>query len=263
VAYGASKRKIRNLLIKDLSYLNCIVVQHSSHIDSLDPKGVIIGLTIILLWFASLFFLLGWEIDWTNPITYLAVFVQMHLYTGLFITAHDAMHGIVSQNKKVNHFIGWIAALLFSYNFYWRLFPKHHEHHRFVATDKDPDYHSSGNFLIWYFSFIKQYVSIWQILLMAITFNILKLFLPTENLIIFWMIPAVLSTIQLFYFGTYLPHRGESTNKHHSGSQTKNHFWAFISCYFFGYHYEHHDSPGTPWWRLWKVKEIYQNQKLV
>jgi beta-carotene ketolase (CrtW type) len=28
-----------------------------------------------------------------------------------------------------------------------------------------------------------------------------------------------------------------------------------LSCYFFGYHFEHHDSPGTPWWRLWRVKE--------
>jgi beta-carotene ketolase (CrtW type) len=48
---------------------------------------------------------------------------------------------------------------------------------------------------------------------------------------------------------------GESENEHHSRSQSKNHFWALVSCYFFGYHFEHHDSPGTPWWLLWKVKE--------
>lgn len=223
--------------------------------NSLGNTGVIIASTIILLWFASLAYLLQMDISWSNPLIYLGILIQTYLYTGLFITAHDAMHGIVSENKKLNHTIGWISAILFSYNFYWRLFPKHHEHHRFVATDKDPDYHSSGKFIIWYLSFIRQYVSVWQILLMAATFNILKLFLPTENLVVFWMVPAVLSTLQLFYFGTYLPHMGESDNKHHSKSQTKNHFWAFVSCYFFGYHYEHHDSPGTPWWRLWKVKE--------
>ncbi len=223
--------------------------------NSLGNTGVIIASTIILLWFASLAYLLQMDISWSNPLIYLGILIQTYLYTGLFITAHDAMHGIVSENKKLNHTIGWISAILFSYNFYWRLFPKHHEHHRFVATEKDPDYHSSGKFIIWYLSFIRQYVSVWQILLMAATFNILKLFLPTENLVVFWMVPAVLSTLQLFYFGTYLPHMGESDNKHHSKSQTKNHFWAFVSCYFFGYHYEHHDSPGTPWWRLWKVKE--------
>ncbi|MEB2776608.1 fatty acid desaturase [Algoriphagus sp. D3-2-R+10] len=220
-----------------------------------DPKGVLIALAIISLWFSSLIFLLNIQISWTNPLVYLGILIQMHLYTGLFITAHDAMHGLVSSDKKLNKAIGWTTALLFSYNFYSRLLPKHHEHHRFVATDQDPDYHDSDNFIAWYYNFIKQYVSIWQILLMAVTFNVLKLFLPTENLIVFWMLPAVLSTFQLFYFGTYLPHRGENHNKHHSSTQSKNHVWAFISCYFFGYHYEHHDSPGTPWWKLWRIKE--------
>jgi beta-carotene ketolase (CrtW type) len=27
-----------------------------------------------------------------------------------------------------------------------------------------------------------------------------------------------------------------------------------ISCYFFGYHFEHHESPQTPWWRLYQSK---------
>lgn len=223
--------------------------------EAIGQKGVLIALTIITFWAILLIILLNWDFTWTNPLVYIAVLVQMHLYTGLFITAHDAMHGVVAPSKKVNHALGWISAILFSYNFYWKLFPKHHEHHRYVATDKDPDYHASENFFIWYLSFIRQYVTLWQILLMAITFNILKLFLPTENLIIFWMVPAILSTLQLFFFGTYLPHKGESDNRHHSHSQHKNHWWAFISCYFFGYHFEHHDSPGTPWWRLWKVKE--------
>lgn len=221
----------------------------------IDPKGVIIALTVIVAWLGSLLYLLQVQIDFSNWWTYLAVVIQTHLYTGLFITAHDAMHGLVSENKRVNHTLGWLSALLFSYNFYWKLFPKHHEHHRFVATEKDPDYHPSQKFLIWYWSFIKGYVSIWQVLLMAVTFNVLKLFIPQENLIVFWMLPAILATLQLFYFGTYLPHRGTHINKHHSNSQSTNHVWAFISCYFFGYHYEHHDSPGTPWWRLWRIKE--------
>ncbi|MDN3203897.1 fatty acid desaturase [Algoriphagus sediminis] len=221
----------------------------------LKNKGVIIALVIIVLWAISLTYWLHFDLSWSNPLTYVGIILQTHLYTGLFITAHDAMHGLVSPNKKLNHTIGWISAILFSYNFYWRLFPKHHEHHRFVATDKDPDYHESDNFLIWYFSFAKQYINIWQLILMAVTYNLLKLVLPYENLIVFWMAPAILSTLQLFYFGTYLPHRGESDNEHHSRSQKKNHVWAFLTCYFFGYHYEHHNSPGTPWWKLWEEKE--------
>ncbi|MCH7408021.1 fatty acid desaturase [Belliella sp. DSM 111904] len=220
----------------------------------IDPKGSIIASLIILLWAAMLIFLLSITINWFNPLTYFAVLIQMHLYTGLFITAHDAMHGLVSKNKSVNHSFGWLSAILFSYNNYWKLFPKHHEHHKFVATDHDPDFHESDRFFPWYFSFIKQYVSIWQIILMAITFNVLKIWIPTPNLILYWMLPAVLATFQLFYFGTFLPHMGKPENAHFATSQSKNHIWAFLSCYFFGYHFEHHDSPSTPWWRLWRIK---------
>jgi beta-carotene ketolase (CrtW type) len=226
----------------------------TSNSRTIDPKGLLIGWGIIVAWAISLLFLLNLDFSWTNPLLYIGVLVQMHLYTGLFITAHDAMHGIVSSNSRLNHFTGWVAAILFSFNFYWRIFSRHHEHHRFVATEKDPDYHPSGRFLIWYLSFLRQYITIWQLLLMAVTFNVLRLVVPVENLIAFWMLPAILSTVQLFYFGTYRPHRGEVENKHHSHSQSPNHLWAFLSCYFFGYHYEHHDSPGTPWWRLWRVK---------
>ena len=218
--------------------------------------GVLIALVIIALWFTSLITGLNLTINYSSVWLYLLILLQTHLYTGLFITAHDAMHGTVSYNRKVNSFLGHFTALLFSYNFYQRLFPKHHEHHRFVATEKDPDYHNGG-FFAWYFSFLKQYISWQQIVLMAITFNLLKLVFPVENLILIWMLPGVLATFQLFYFGTYLPHKGNHMkgNKHFSHSQSKNHIIAFLTCYFFGYHYEHHDSPSTPWWQLYKQKE--------
>ena len=220
--------------------------------------GVYIAMTIIVMWAACLYFGLTWEINYTSPLLYILILLQTHLYTGLFITAHDAMHGTVSSSKKINTIFGHVTATLFSYNFYQKIFPMHHEHHRFVATDKDPDYHKGG-FIAWYFSFLKQYLTWQQFVLMAITFNVLKLFLPTENLILLWMLPGILATLQLFYFGTYLPHRGhhEEANKHKSRSQKLNHAVAFITCYFFGYHYEHHASPGTPWWQLYKKKEEY------
>ena len=72
------------------------------------------------------------------------------------------------------------------------------------------------------------------------------------------ILATVLGTLQLFYFGTYLPHRRPDTPDmapHHARTQPRNHLWAMLSCYFFGYHWEHHQSPGTPWWRLWRVKE--------
>jgi beta-carotene ketolase (CrtW type) len=215
--------------------------------------GVIIALIVISIWCLCIFFLMNWEVDFKNPFLYLLILVQMHLYTGLFITAHDAMHGTVSSNRILNNVIGQICTVLYACFPFSSLYTKHHEHHKYVHTDKDPDY-SEGNFFIWYLDFIKQYLSWWQVILMALIFNLLKIWVPELNLFLFWVLPSLLSTLQLFYFGTWLPHHGEHTNKHQSGSQKKNHILAFLSCYFFGYHFEHHDSPGTPWWRLWKLK---------
>ena len=223
-------------------------------------SGLWIGIVIIGIWFALLSYSLNIELKYSSPWTYALMFLQMHLYTGLFITSHDAMHGtVLPSNQKINHFVGRICAVLFMFNNYNKMLRKHHEHHKFVGTDKDPDFHKGNeNFFVWFYHFAKEYVSIWQILLAAGTFNLLKLIIPGENLVIFWIIPSFMSMFQLFFFGTYLPHRGlhDEGNIHHSRSQKQNHFIAFVTCYFFGYHYEHHDSPHTPWWQLWKKKTI-------
>jgi beta-carotene/zeaxanthin 4-ketolase len=34
-----------------------------------------------------------------------------------------------------------------------------------------------------------------------------------------------------------------------------NHYVAFFTCYFFGYHHEHHAFPYLPWWKLAEAKE--------
>ncbi|EHQ25400.1 fatty acid desaturase [Mucilaginibacter paludis] len=215
--------------------------------------GTLISLVVLGSWLTAIIFLMRWQVNWANPLLYLFVLVQMHLYTGLFITAHDAMHGTISSNKTINNALGYTATFFYAAFWYPQLYTKHHRHHSHVHTDEDPDYHL-GSFLAWYYTFIRNYLSIWQIVVMALVFNVLKIWIPQVNLLLFWVLPSLLSTLQLFYFGTYLPHKGEHDNKHQSRSLAKNHFLAFISCYFFGYHYEHHNSPGTPWWLLWKMK---------
>jgi beta-carotene ketolase (CrtW type) len=223
-------------------------------------KGIFWAFTILSLWLAHLTFVLLHPMDIQSPWTYLHLLIQTHLYTGLFITSHDAIHGVVSPgNPNLNHGIGWVCATLFAFNNYAVLRKKHHRHHDYVNTGKDPDVHQ-GNFLVWWFKFMWQYVTWKQVLAMAISYNVLKLWLPMWNLIVFWEVPAILSTLQLFYFGTYLPHRGEHdpTNKTQSRRQKRNHVWAFISCYFFGYHFEHHAHPHLAWWKLPEAKDYKQ-----
>ncbi len=226
-------------------------------------QGLVIGSIIIFCWFFCLSYFLHYKITGFNPIIILFILIQTHLYTGLFITAHDAIHGVViAGNKQLNYIIGFFCATLFAFNYYPKLEKKHHHHHEFVVSEADPDYHKGG-FFAWYLKFVLEYVTIWQILCMAISYNLLKLVFPMENLIIFWMLPAILSTFQLFYFGTYIPHKGEHkpNDIYKAKSQKLNHFFAFISCYFFGYHHEHHAQPYLPWWKLAKAREANEINK--
>jgi len=215
--------------------------------------GVFVALAVIICWFVSLYSLLNWNFSWSNPLVYVMILVQMHLYTGLFITAHDSMHHTISSNRGINNFLGYLSVFLYAGFFYNRLYSKHHKHHSHVHTDQDPDYSPNG-FWKWYFSFMMNYVSVIQLIIMAVAFNVLQIWVSQTNLLLFWVLPSLLSTFQLFYFGTYLPHKGEHDNEYHATTLKKNHFVAFISCYFFGYHLEHHQKPGMPWWQLYKTK---------
>jgi hypothetical protein len=74
--------------------------------------GLFIALLVIGSWVTSTVLLMQWQVNFSNPLLYLFVLVQMHLYTGLFITAHDAMHGTIAPNKNINNLIGFICTFL-------------------------------------------------------------------------------------------------------------------------------------------------------
>jgi len=221
--------------------------------------GILIALIIIMAWTIHLIFsLIYLEVNFLDPFFYLNIFIQAYLFTGLFITAHDSMHGTLSKNKKLNKLTGQITAFLFACMSYNKLIRNHMNHHRYPGTENDPDFsYSSQNFFQWWGLFLWRYTTVLQIVLMGIIFNILIIWFNEINILMFWVLPAVLSTFQLFFFGTYLPHkRPHSKNMlpHNARTQKKNHLWAMLSCYFFGYHFEHHENPGIPWWKLYRAK---------
>ena len=222
--------------------------------------GIIIAFIIISIWASHLFYsLLYVNVDFTNPVFYLHILLQGYLYTGLFITAHDAMHGTVSKNKFINKSIGSISTLLFAGLSYNKLIKNHFKHHKNPGEEEDPDFYTkSQNFFIWWGTFLWRYTTVTQLIIMAVVFNVLKIWFDEISIIAFWVVPAFLGTFQLFFFGTYLPHKyphTENMQPHKARTQKRNHLWAMLSCYFFGYHYEHHESTRTPWWRLYKLKE--------
>lgn len=228
-----------------------------------DAKGILVAGAIIASWAGTLVALLSTGVAAMPTAIWIpAVALQTFLHTGLFITAHDAMHGTVAPNASfANDALGRLAVTLYALFSYEKLARKHRRHHAQPTRDDDPDYHDGDRerFLPWYFGFLREYVGIWQILGMAAAFNLLHHVAGVDlaSLNLFWVLPSLLSTLQLFYFGTYLPHRtpdGGHDDRHRSTSNDFSPLVSFLSCYHFGYHHEHHARPDVPWWRLPEVR---------
>lgn len=186
------------------------------------------------------------------------ILVQTWLSVGLFIVAHDAMHGSLAPFwPGVNRWVGRVALIFYAGFSYDRLLPSHFAHHRHAGTAGDPDFdeaHPSA-FLPWFATFMRRYVG-WRELAAQTAISMTYFFafgVAFANLLLFWALPALLAAVQLFFFGTYRPHRhdGEPFADRHNSRSDDLPVWAsLLTCFHFGYHHEHHDSPRTPWWRL-------------
>lgn len=186
------------------------------------------------------------------------ILVQAWLSTGLFIVAHDAMHGSLAPGRpRLNRVVGTVALGMYAGLSYRRLEPKHHLHHRHVGTADDPDFSADHprSAPRWFLSFFRTYYThaqIGRIAVVAIAYLLLGASLG--NVALFWAVPALAALAQLFYFGTYLPHRHDEepfADKHRARSTRVGPILSLLTCYHFGgYHHEHHLSPGTPWWAL-------------
>lgn len=225
--------------------------------------GILAASTILCLWLGSLVFLLSLDLAsipgiWVVP----AILGRTFIHTGLFIIAHDAIHGtVMPKHRRVNDWMGAIAITLYALLPYRKYFLKHWEHHGQPGQVGDPDFHDgihSGMFA-WYFKFMNGYLDTrqkWVLLIgMTVIFHGLRMGLHISgfSLLLFWVLPIVLSSMQLFVFGTYLPHREQAEgydNPHHAVSSSYPIFWSFLSCYHFGYHWEHHEYPHLPWYKL-------------
>lgn len=225
--------------------------------------GLLLAMIILSLWVISLVGLfsvpcstlsLGWII--------LAVIGRTFLQTGLFVIAHDAMHAnLISHRKWLNDMIGTVALSLYACLPYQHCCNNHRKHHQHPAQIGDPDFHDGIHThpVLWYLTFLQSYLSIRSVgfLLLngCLLFWGLSYFfqISITHLLLFWGLPLILSSIQLFFFGTYLPHRREFTPFNPPAKQTRLFLvlWSMLSCYHFGfYHWEHHQSPKTPWYRL-------------
>lgn len=200
--------------------------------------------------------LVRWEVWW--PVAPAVIAVQCWLYVGLFIVAHDAIHGTLAPEwPKVNRAVGRTFVLLYAGFDFDRLARSHHAHHRHSGTDQDPDFDAAhpSAFLPWFLTFFRRYFGLRQFSVLAAASLALAVALGDRAplLLPFWAMPAVLSAVQLFYFGTYLPHRHEAapfTDRHRARGSGFAWLPSLLTCFHFGHHHTHHDQPRVPWWRL-------------
>lgn len=186
------------------------------------------------------------------------ILLQCWLNVGLFIVAHDCMHGsLVPFRPRLNRAIGRLCLGLYAGFSYDRLIAKHFAHHRHSGTDEDPDFHAAGprRFWPWYLAFFRRYFGLREFLVLGLLLAtyLLVFRVSPANALLLWGVPAILSSLQLFYFGTYLPHRHDDqafADRHNARSNAFSPALSLLTCFHFGYHHEHHDQPNVPWWRL-------------
>jgi beta-carotene ketolase (CrtW type) len=223
--------------------------------------GITSATTIFCLWLLT--FILICRVDLASLSIWaiaLIILGRTFLHTGLFIISHDAAHGTVfTPNRRINDGIGAIALFIYGLLPYQKFLTNHGLHHKYPASDQDPDFHDGrhSSMVAWYLSFMFRYIDRRQSLILFVGMTILfhgiriGFDIPALNLLLFWILPLLLSSMQLFYFGTYLPHRGQVfSDRHHARSSNFSLLISFLTCYHFGYHWEHHEHPHLPWFRL-------------
>lgn len=220
--------------------------------------GLLLAALIVGAWAvvqgAALFLLplegAGWW--WLLPVVLLLCWLDV----GLFIVAHDAMHGSLAPAwPRVGQGVGRLCLRLYAGFQMQRFSAAHADHHRHPGTDRDPDFNPEGRrYWAWYGHFLRRYFGRREAAgLVLITALWLLAGAPLANVLLAWALPSALSSLQLFTFGTWLPHRHGDTpfaDEHRARSHGWGWWLSLLSCFHFGHHHEHHLRPDRPWWSL-------------
>lgn len=228
----------------------------------INQKGLLFTAILFLCWLSSLIALIQRSTT-SMPAWFViaAIVLRTVLQTAMFITAHEAMHGLLLPGKaRWNHRIGACALTLYGALSYQSCLRKHRLHHRHTASKHDPDFSEDreAGIAAWYLRFMGNYLSQRQLLSLLmlwglfITLGSIANRSAWINVILFCTLPLLLSSIQLFIFGTYLPHRKQRQpfNQRTPDSLALPSWLSLLTCFHFGYHREHHEHPDLAWYEL-------------
>jgi beta-carotene ketolase (CrtW type) len=230
--------------------------------------GLTLAVAIIGAWLithiASVFWF-DWSRPWAIPVAIAIVAWQCWLSVGLFIVAHDCMHGSLAPgHAAINRRVGQLCLAVYAGFDFDKLLAKHRLHHDAPGTGQDPDFddHAPQAFWHWYWRFFSTYFSVRELIVISVvvTAYVWVLGASYANVLMFWAAPALLSSLQLFTFGTYLPHKPAAlpfADRHRAYTNMFPEWLSLLTCFHFGYHHEHHLKPGLPWWKLPSAHRAY------
>ncbi len=235
-------------------------------LDSILPpreRQAATGLTLAAMiaggWLALHFYaMFGFTLTTVNwPLALAMAAVQCWLSVGVFIVCHDAMHGTLAPgHPRLNAGIGAVLLWLYA-GFGWTTMRRaHFDHHKHSGSVDDPDFDDANptTFARWYATFFSRYFG-WRsiVFVSAVVLLYWAVFdVPMAQIVLLYGVPAIASSFQLFYFGTFRPHRHAEgfADKHNARSEAFGPLASLLTCFHFGYHLEHHRRPDVPWWAL-------------
>lgn len=234
----------------------------ATRVNETTQKGLLLASVILVGWLISLVGLLSLDLNQVPWLLLLAAIVaRTLLQTGLFIVGHDAMHRVLLPGRRRwNDRLGGLALALYAALPYAACLHNHQRHHRVPASSDDPDFHGDpgAGAWRWYVRFMAGYLTMGQMARLLGGWALLALLASRVsstgwiNVLLFCTLPLLLSSLQLFVFGTYLPHRSQRApvNRLRPDSLNLPPWLSLLACYHFGYHREHHDRPDLAWFEL-------------
>ncbi|MBS2021730.1 MAG: fatty acid desaturase [Deltaproteobacteria bacterium] len=182
-------------------------------------------------------------------------------FTGLFILAHEAIHGtLVPGRPRLGHALGRLAAFAYAFMDYGRLRARHAQHHAAPQSPDDPDAHASGRFLPHLFAFALRYLRWWQVALLVLVGNRVGQAGHTFAMLFAYVLPVVCSTLVVFSLGIFLVHhprlaqRGLADARHRTVAIDPGLLPSLLSILFFNYHWLHHEHPHLTWLSLGRLR---------
>jgi beta-carotene ketolase (CrtW type) len=219
---------------------------------------------LVLGWLASLGLGLGWALQprpQAGPglvlIALALVLLRSVLQTGLFIVGHDAMHRLLVPGAVgLNDRLGAIVLGLYAALPYAPCRRQHLLHHRHPGGTADPDFHrpGAGSVLAWFGQFMGRYLTGGQMACLLTAWGLLAWLTSIPAVLLVCTVPLLLSSLQLFLVGTYLPHRRPADQASDQELAVRSldlpEWLSLLACFHFGYHREHHLAPQLAWHQL-------------